>query len=83
MSNIKELYFQEYLDLDGKYRSFKKYKSLMECFIEHTCDIFIKGDTCKYSTCDAAFVGFCKAAKVSFNEGNKVFRSIDNITAYC
>ena len=74
-------YFIEYKKLGGK-KTKKQYMENMEIFLGETWDIFIQGDTRYHETRKEALEAVQQRAKISYNELDLIFKSIDNITAY-
>ena len=74
-------YFTEYKKLGGK-KTKKQYMKNMDIFLGETWDIFIQGNTKYYETREEALEAVKQIAKISYNELDLIFESIDNITAY-
>ena len=74
-------YFTEYKTLGGK-KTKKQYMENMEIFFNETWDIFIQGNTGYYETREEALEAVKQIAKISYNELDLIFKSIDNITSY-
>ena len=63
-------YFKKYQNSGGKYKTFKKFSELLKCLFE--CS-----DNSLHIT-NKVFIEFCKMAKLSFKEGEKVVNSVHN-----
>lgn len=74
-------YYKEYRNLGGK-KMRDEYDKMVDIFHDHTMDLYIHGDTTKYETRDEAWNGCQKALQINNKEMNRLFESINNITAY-
>ena len=76
------LFFNEYKKLGGKYKTIKKYLTLMDIFVKHTFELYVMGNCSQYDNRDEALKAVCKEAKITKKEASIIFHSIDNIHSY-
>ena len=74
-------FYREYKKLKGK-KSKAKYMKLLDKFHDHTSDIFTGIGDSRYKTRNEALYGFKKAAKIDWQEVDRVFDSVNNVHAY-
>ena len=74
-------YFTEYKKLGGK-KTKKQYVKNLNIFFDETWDIFIDGNTVLHETREEALAAVKILAKISYNELDLIFDSVDNITGY-
>jgi len=74
-------YYKEYKKLGGK-KSKNQYQKMTDVFFEETLSIFVDGNPIRHSSREKAVKAVIKKLKISVVEFNKIFESIDNITAY-
>ncbi len=74
-------YFNEYKSLGGK-KSKKKYFENLEIFFNETLGVFTGQGEPLYASRDEALEAVKREAKISYNELNLIFESVDNVTAY-
>ena len=74
-------YFKEYKKLGGK-KNRKEYDDILLIFYEETHDIFIDGNPIKHESRTKAGYAVMKEAKITVEEYNLIFESVDNITTY-
>ena len=74
-------YFEEYVSLGGK-KNRTKYDKNVEIFFDETYDIYIDGNPIKHETRFEANWAVIDKTKISEEEYNLMFESVDNVTAY-
>ena len=78
---LNEDYFKEYKKLGGK-KNRKEYFDILLIFYEETYEIFIYGNPFKHKSRKKAGYAVMKEAKITVEEYNLIFESVDNVTAY-
>ena len=74
-------YFKEYKKLGGK-KSKKQYFENLDIFLELTLGGFTGTEEPLYDSREEALEAVKREAKISYNELNLIFESVDNVTAY-
>ena len=78
---LNEDYFKEYKKLGGK-KNRKEYDDILLIFYEETHEIFIDGNPIKHESRTKAGYAVMKEAKITVEEYNLIFESVDNVTSY-
>ena len=78
---LNEDYFKEYKKLGGK-KNRKEYDINLDIFLDHTLEIYVYGNTTKHVTRSKAGYAVMKEAKITVEEYNLIFESVDNVTSY-
>ena len=78
---LNEDYFKEYKKLGGK-KNRKEYDINLDIFLDHTLEIYVYGNTTKHDTRSKAGYAVMKEAKITVEEYNLIFESVNNITSY-
>ena len=74
-------WFDEYKSLGGK-KNKKEYRENLEIFFDETYEIFIDGNPIKHESRTKAGYAVMKEAKITVEEYNLIFESVDNVTSY-
>ena len=78
---MDEEYYQEYKALGGK-KSKKEYFENLDIFIEETLGVFTGTEQPKYDSRDDSMYAVSEIANIPMREVNRIFDSVDRITAY-
>jgi hypothetical protein len=83
-TEFDEEYYQEYKLLGGK-KSKREYFKNLDIFLEETLDVFTGGDIDKpekYESREDSMYAVSEIANIPMREVNRIFKSVDRITAY-
>ena len=74
-------HYYEYKKLGGK-KDRMEYFKMLDVFLEETHDIFVFGDPKKYNSRGESLNAVKQKLKISKQELEMLFESVDNVTAY-
>ena len=74
-------FYKEYKKLGGK-KSKNQYQKMTDVFFEETLSIFVDGNPIRHTSREKAVKAVIKKLKISIAEYNRMFESIDKVTAY-
>jgi len=74
-------YYKEYQNLGGK-KNRKTYDKNLRIFLDQTLEIFVWGNPVKHDNRQKALKATKKEAKITYEELNLIFDSVDNVSAY-
>jgi len=74
-------YFNSYKKLGGK-KNKSRYMKILEIFFNETLDIFIDGNPLYHDSREEALEAVKKEAKITYEELDLIFESVDDVTAY-